>query len=206
MQDVKEVPVAAMRKTGQTDYNEGWTLVRTVGEAVDPTPILLPGFVSDKPKADIFRCRARTVGFQLWADTADRAPTIGLIAEPPRGPRWMPNSNPKVLTKPMPMHVLLGVMTFSGRTVTGFNPITGEPHDLNNPNNDPPITWSALSAFTTPTVAASADGMYALTNTDAATAHETMFSIDTWGNTTWWPYVPALDTVTKLLMAMKVVE
>lgn len=196
MEDVREVPVVAMRKTGQTDYNEGWTLVRTV-TAVDVTPVLIPGFVTDK-ESGVFRCRARTVGFQLWANVANRAPTIGLLAEPPRGPKWMPNSKPKVLTKPTPMSILLGVMTLGGRTVTDYNPITGEP--------DPNASWQAFSAFTTPTVAASADGMYALTNTDAATAHETMFSIDAWGNTTWWPYVTALDTVTKLLMAMKVVE
>lgn len=195
-EDAQEVTVVPMRKTGQTDYNEGWSLVRTV-EAVDVAPVLIPGFVTDK-SSGVFRCRARTIGFQLWANVANRAPTIGLLAEPPRGPLWMPNSDPKEHTKPTAMSILLGVMTLSGRTVEGYNPITGE--------EDPNVSWQALSAFTTPTVAASADGMYALTNTDAATGYETMFSIDSWGNTAWWPYVTALDTVTKLLMAMKVVE
>jgi len=179
-------------KTIQADFNEGWTLVRTI-TAIE-APVWTPGVLANSFRSGCFGVRSRFIAVRFFSDVAAAAPVVAIAAESRPGPGIASDLNH--IPWSLPEVALAGTLTMSGMTCVNLNPITNEATAA--------TTWNACSAF----VAGVGHPTEHCTVIPAAgaAAFEVLFMLDAFGRNLFYPYVTNLDTATSLIVAMKRIE
>ncbi|MFH0908922.1 MAG: hypothetical protein V1929_09175 [bacterium] len=188
------IPVThpTVNKNTQTDFNEGWAVVREIEavQARNPSPLWTP------PDAECFRASGKNLLLRFFANVSAATPVIQIWSwSAPGGQRA---DQKGLLQVPAPSPLFHGTLTHSGFTYVGYHPITRA--------ETAGTTWYAVSDFTSATGHCS--NLIVENPAIAAAGYEKRFSVDCFGETMWWPFATSMGGVaaTKIIVAAKRLE
>ena len=122
-----------MRKSTQSDWCEGFDIVRTITAADVGTAVtsMTPGYCDAQRAAEtetskrLFRLNtSRTSQYRVFSNRSGGTVSLQFIFEAPPGPRPKPDNEDEPMLS-LPTTVLAAAFTCSGRSCVNFNPITG---------------------------------------------------------------------------------
>lgn len=194
MADYRQPVKNEVEKNTQTDFNEGWTLVRTI-TAVE-AHVWTPGYFHQNYLTQSFMANCRKVALRVFSDTAAAAPVLLMAAESHPGPALAADKT--FVPWSMAETAFNATLTTSGRTCIGVNPITNVA--------TPGVTWSAVSAFSIAATVGHPTNICVQIPAIATANYETLFMLDCFGRNLFFPYITTMSTATQILVAMKRIE
>ena len=193
MADYRQPVKNEVEKNIQTDFNEGWTLVRTI-TAVE-AHVWTPGYFYKNYLAQSFMANCRKIALRVFSDTAAAAPVLLIAAESHPGPALATDKT--FVPWSMAETAFRGTVTTSGRTCDNVNPITNVA--------TPGVRWSSTSLFTAAAFGHPSNICTTIPTIDTV-SFETLFLLDCFGRNLFFPYATSMSTASNILVAMKRIE
>lgn len=168
-----------MRKNNQSDWLEGFEIVRTITAADTPAALqtsIIPGFCSIQPADSVFAaCSARTIQYRIFSNVSGGTVSLQFLSEAPKGPKRRSDSENE-MTVSVPTTLIAIAITCSGASTVNRNPITGVP-DSN--------TWYEASTWT---AAFTNDNRVTEYPSGSASSYQKFFAVDNMGDALCFPY------------------